>query len=56
MSDKDDGTLTPEQVLHWRQVLSGMIGSVAYTLPETHIQLYRDQVQERINRLAGEKK
>lgn len=39
------GTLTPEQIKNWRNVLLGMIGPYAMLMPDADVQMMRDRMQ-----------
>ena len=41
--------MTPEQIENWR----GVLGWVAMFMTDEQIQVYRDYVQSRVNRMAG---
>ena len=49
MNDTEE--LTHEQIKNWRNVLSGLIGPVAFILPDARIQALRDNFQKEANKI-----
>ena len=51
-----NGKLTPEQIKHWRESLSNMIGAFAFVIPDEKIQAIRDKMQADADRKERERK
>jgi len=55
IADEKEGAkrLTPEQIENWRKILVGMIGPYALLMSDEEIEILRNKMQARIDRMEG---
>lgn len=44
-----EGSLSPEQIKNWRNVLCGMVGPYALIMPDGEVQAFKDKLQSEVS-------